>query len=50
MESRRLGHWTAVMEMGREWVSAERNKSEGPSRESSLFRIHAYRRTVKTTV
>lgn len=29
-ESRRLGHWTAMMGMGRAWANAERNKSEEP--------------------
>lgn len=28
-EARRPGHWTAVMGMGRAWVSAAQNKSEG---------------------
>lgn len=27
-EEGRWGHWTAVMEMGKAWVSAEQNKSE----------------------
>lgn len=32
-EAGRPGHWTAVMGMGRAWVSVAQNKSEGPSRE-----------------
>lgn len=28
-EAGRLGHWTAVMGMGKAWVSAAQNKSEG---------------------
>lgn len=29
-EARRLGHWTAVKETGKAWVSVALNKSEGP--------------------
>lgn len=32
-EAGRSGHWTAEMGMGRAWVSAAQNKSEGPNRD-----------------
>lgn len=28
--ARRLGHWIAAMGMGKTWVSAAQNRSEGP--------------------